>query len=118
MYQHYFLPFMKDLKTYLIVLLAFGALFIGGCAKNSVAPSSSSLYVPTQDDATANATLQELQEGRQLYIDNCGRCHGLHNPDEYTPSQWSSILSSMVPRTSLSSSQADLVKAYVTRGQL
>lgn len=109
---------MKEVKTYLIVLLAFGTLFIGGCAKSTVAPNSSSLYVPTKDDATANATLQELQQGRQLFIDNCGRCHNLYNPDSYTPSQWTSILNSMAPRTSLSAAQVELVKKYLTRGQL
>jgi mono/diheme cytochrome c family protein len=100
------------LQTILFVLIIMAA----GCTKNG-GGDTSSLYVPTSTDVTPNATLQELQQGRALYIDNCGACHGLYNPDSYSASQWGSILNSMGPKTSMSSSEVQLVKKYLTRGQ-
>jgi hypothetical protein len=104
------LYFMRKTKWFL-PLVAF-ALLSSCSTKNS-----SSLYVPSNSDVTANATLAELEQGRTLYINNCGSCHGLYSPDNYSPSQWNGILSSMTPKTSLTSAQVTLVKKYVTRGQ-
>jgi hypothetical protein len=95
-----------------IVLLGYAG---SGCSKNN--PDTSALYVPTSSDVTANATLQELTQGRELYINNCGSCHNLVSPDVYSTSQWKNIISSMAPRTSMSSAQVQLVTKYVCKGK-
>jgi mono/diheme cytochrome c family protein len=79
--------------------------------------STGDLYAPTSSDATTTATLAELQQGRTLYLNNCGRCHGLYSPDNYSATQWKSIMSSMGPKTSMNSSEITLVTKYVTRGK-
>jgi len=105
---------MKIKKFSLLVIFVARMIFATGCTKKG--SDTSSLYSPTSADATATATLQELQQGRSLYIDNCGSCHGLYNPDSYTPSQWRNIISNMSRNTGLSSSEVQLVTKYVTRG--
>jgi len=100
-------------KIFGAVLLCTSVLLVS-CSKTS---GSSGAYVPTATDVTANATLAQLQQGRSLFVANCQSCHNLPNPDDYTASGWTSILSVMSPRTSLSSSQVTLVYKYVTRGQ-
>lgn len=103
-------------KTNLKFLIGLGAVLVllnSGCSKSS---TSSSLYTPTSSDVTSTATLADLQQGRTLYMNNCGACHSLYSPDDYTPSQWKTIISSMGPRTSMSSSQILLVTKYVSRG--
>ena len=107
---------MKTLKSCIFSIVTF-VLFIviWGCTKNTI--DTSSLYVPTSSDVTLNATLSELQQGRDLYINNCGRCHNLYSPDNYTPAQWKTVLGSMTPRTSLSSTEIQLVTKYVSRGK-
>jgi hypothetical protein len=106
---------MKEKKARMLhVLLAAAILTLAGCSKKGT--DTSGLYVPTSSDATANATLQELQQGRALYVDNCGKCHGFYNPDGFSSSQWSSVLSSMAPKTSMTSGEIVLVTKYVTRG--
>lgn len=87
---------------------------IMGCSKNGA--DTSSLYTPTSANVTATATLQELQQGRVLFINNCGKCHGLVSPDSYTPTQWRSILPGMTPRTNMSASEVQLVTKYVCKG--
>ncbi|MCK9411818.1 MAG: hypothetical protein M0Q53_05925 [Prolixibacteraceae bacterium] len=32
---------------------------------------------PTTTDVSPSATLADLQAGRTLFINNCGRCHGI-----------------------------------------
>lgn len=95
----------------LVILLSFLGT---SCSKNDT--NISGLYVPASSDVTANATLDQLTQGRQLYIDNCSRCHSLYSPDRYTTSQWKSIIASMAPRTPMSAAEVDLVTKYVTRG--
>jgi mono/diheme cytochrome c family protein len=91
------------------------AVILAGCTKKG--GDTSNLYVPSAADVTATATLQELQQGRVLYIDNCGSCHGFYNPDSFNTSQWSSIMNSMGPKTGMTGSESQLVKKYVTRGK-
>jgi mono/diheme cytochrome c family protein len=107
---------MKRIKWYysLIISAAF-LLFLSGFSKSN--KSGSSLYTPTSSDVTSTASLSDLQTGRTLYINNCNACHGLYSPDDYTPSQWKSILSNMGPRTSMSSTDISLVTKYVSRGK-
>jgi hypothetical protein len=78
--------------------------------------STTALYTPVSTDATANATLQELQDGRTLYINNCGKCHNLFSPDDYSVNNWKTIMSGMAPKTSMNAAQVTLVTKYVTRG--
>jgi len=87
---------------------------IWGCSKTGA--DTSSIYTPTSANVTATATLQELQQGRVLFINNCGKCHALVSPDSYTPTQWKSILPNMTPRTNLSAPDVQLLTKYVTKG--
>jgi len=89
-------------------------LLCNACKKDN---TNDSPYVPSTTDVTVNATLAELQQGRTLFINNCGACHGLYSPDNYTPTNWKSILSTMIPKTNLSQSDAVLVTKYVCRGK-
>jgi mono/diheme cytochrome c family protein len=79
--------------------------------------TTTSLYTPVSSDATAKATLEQLQAGRTLYMNNCGSCHNLYSPDDFSVSRWNSIMASMAPKTSMNASQVALVSKYVTRGQ-
>jgi hypothetical protein len=101
-------------RNFLLVCSVAVLLAISGCTKNG--SDTSSLYTPTSANVTANATLQELQQGRVLYINNCGQCHGLVSPDSYTTSQWKSILPTMTTKTNLSVTDVQLLTKYVCKG--
>jgi mono/diheme cytochrome c family protein len=100
---------MKTIKLSVALLIMLAAF---SCKKSSTAV----LYTPTAADATSKATLDELQQGRTLYISNCGSCHDLYSPDDYSATQWTGIMSSMAPKTRMTSDQTTLVTKYVTRG--
>jgi mono/diheme cytochrome c family protein len=105
---------MNNKKNCLFLILFVAVLFLTGSCKKDL---GGSLYTPTSADVTASATLVDLQQGMALYSSNCGSCHGLYSPDNYTSTQWRSIMGSMAPRTGMSASQVLLVTKYVTRGK-
>ena len=77
-----------------IALLLFTILF-AGCF-------SAKLIVPSQNDIDRvqvkfpNYTLSELNHGKALFEQNCGKCHGLKNPSSRSEDEWKQI----VPRMS------------------
>jgi hypothetical protein len=103
------------MRKFIIFISILTSVFVLSCSK--IGSNNGSLYIPTSSDVTANATLSELQQGRQLYINNCGSCHGLSSPDDFSANSWKSIMSSMAPKTSLSPSEVTLVTKYVSRGK-
>ena len=96
------------------ILGLFLVLFSVSCKKMQA--DTSNLYIPTPSDVIVTATLDELNQGRSLYINNCARCHQLYSPDRYSASQRSSIVASMAYNTSLSTTEVNLVKKYVSKG--
>jgi hypothetical protein len=105
---------MKEINPKPVLFFAVVlALVLAGCTKDTAA----SLYVPSASDVTTKATLADLQQGRTLYINDCGRCHGLYQPESYSPSQWKSLLPGMTSKTSLTAAEIVLVTKYVTKGQ-
>jgi len=96
-----------------IVRLLFGIVFLISCTKSL---DTNQLYVPTESDTTATASLEELQQGRELYINNCSNCHALPSPDDYSVSGWYNVLQQMAPKTSLNTQELSMVKKYLCRG--
>ena len=104
-------------RQHFYFLFAVGGLLVmAACKKDSTTPSGA-CYVPVASDATATATLAELQSGRTIYVNSCGQCHGLYSPDDYSASSWKTVLSNMVPKAGLSQADAVLVAKYVSRGK-
>jgi cytochrome c5 len=105
------------MKKYLFGLLIFALVLVisSSCKKDTA--NYDYLYTPTAIDTTSTATLAQLQQGRKLYINNCGNCHSIPSPDSYSGADWYSILSQMVPRTGLNSGEASLISKYLNRGQ-
>jgi mono/diheme cytochrome c family protein len=97
-------------------VLVFVLLSFISCQKNNVVPDTTGIYVPTSKDVTATATLAQLQQGRAIFVNNCGNCHGLPSPDSYSAANWNIILGTMIPRAGLSAADAALVAKYVRRG--
>ena len=105
---------MKRFKIYL--LFAAGTLLLlNSCSKST--NSADAYYTPTASNVTANATLAELQQGRDLYLGKCGACHQIYSPDSFTAGNWQDIISMMAPKAGLSSANSTLVYKYVTRGK-
>lgn len=67
-----------------------------------ISACSPKLSNPTNDDLTiakskfGDVTLQELQEGKKLYQENCNLCHKLYKPQMFSEEKWRNIIPPMV----------------------
>lgn len=76
---------------------------------------TSQLYVPTEKnvDKVMPASLSELQQGHDLYMNNCGKCHKLPKPGSHSDVEWKKILEKMIPKAKLNSDQSYLIFRYI-----
>jgi hypothetical protein len=88
-------------------ILAVGA----GCA--------TTVIHPTQEDVRrARArwpavTLNDLEQGRKLYVRKCAGCHNLHRPDEYGPERWPELVAKMRTKSGISDPGYELIVRYL-----
>lgn len=59
------------------------------------------------------STATQIEAGHVLYTNNCGKCHGLKDPTNYTKESWAQILKGMIPKAKLNTDDGNLVTAYV-----
>ncbi len=88
--------------------LAFVVLLFVGCNKN-LTTTTDSVYVPTAADATATATLADLEAGRSIYINYCGKCHMMYA----TANVPASVIPNMASRSGLSATQTSQVTKFI-----
>jgi len=92
------------MKPILIALL-----FVAGVA------CTTQLYVPDEKNVNKveKATLAELQQGHDLFQNNCGKCHKIPKPGSRTNPQWKKVLEKMVPKAKLNNEQSYLIYRYL-----
>lgn len=52
-------------------------------------------------------------QAKSLYAAKCSRCHGLHQPSEFTANQWPGILQTMDKNAGLLNDQRALIEKYL-----
>ena len=89
------------------VLIAL--IFVGAVA------CTSQLYVPTEKNVNKVevASLSELQQGHDLYVNNCGKCHKLYSPGSRSNIEWKKALTEMAPKAKIDNDQMYLVYRYL-----
>jgi cytochrome c5 len=99
-----------------LLAVAIWMVSLMNCSKN-LTSNTDSLYVPTAADVTSSATLPDLQAGRSVFINSCGRCHAFYSPDNLSVANWKTIVPNMASRAGLSATETAQVTKYVTRGK-
>jgi mono/diheme cytochrome c family protein len=94
-------------KTILLLL----SLFTGMAAYNQ------KLYKPTLADARRTGiTTDTLMLGRKLYVNNCGSCHNLYMPDQYSKKEWETVVPRMQKKAKITDQQAQAILNYLKSG--
>jgi cytochrome c5 len=78
---------MKRIITLVAVLSIFA------CSPKIVAPTQADVERAVAKYPTA--TLAQLTQGHDLYVANCGMCHGLKNPKSESATAWPGIVEDM-----------------------
>lgn len=55
----------------------------------------------------------ELAEGKNLYENNCAKCHKLYNPKDFTLVEWTPILISMQKKANISDAEREKIFNYI-----
>jgi len=71
------------------------------------------MYTPTASSVTGSVTLENLTEGRNLYVSKCGECHRLHKASQYSSSEWKHNVDKMQKKAHITDSQKELVYQYL-----
>jgi hypothetical protein len=92
------------MRKYLIYL--FLVLLFSGCMDSTkVAPKIASLGLQE------NSSL--LEEGREVYLNSCTKCHNAVRITRYSRQQWQVVLPEMIKETKLTILQEKAVTAYI-----
>lgn len=76
-------------------------------------PHASAADVAIAQKQRAGVTLQDLEQGRSLYLSRCGACHQLVDPKSLAPSKWPHEVQEMQQRAKLSAEHVDLISLYL-----
>jgi hypothetical protein len=75
---------------------------------------STALFIPTSVEAQKSGiSLDTLLMGREMYIKNCGSCHSLFLPEQYTKSEWRIHIDSMQLRSDINDKQKEVILKYL-----
>ena len=105
------------MKLKMITLAALGIL-IYSCASKTPAPIVEAKKETNTKELvldTKNAFMsKELLEGKNLFENNCAKCHKLYNPKDYSAQDWKSILAEMQKKARLDDAQIGMISNYIS----
>lgn len=65
------------------------------------------------EQALAQYTPADMEEGKRLWQQRCADCHKLYTPESRTVKKWDQILPRMSKRSKLTEIEAGKVRAYI-----
>ncbi len=95
------------------------SLSLDGRSPSANAASSPFLPIPDEEAAKnpsnrEHASLDDLKAGRDLILQRCIRCHGLHSPDEFSREGWEKIMNRMQIKAGLDETMRNSVLGYLS----
>lgn len=107
---------------YKLLSLAALAVIIYSCASKSSVPTTE---VKKEEPAATTVTgaptatgpivmTPELAEGKDLFDNNCAKCHRLYKPDEFSAEEWKPIVTRMAKKSHLDATQELKIYNYLT----
>jgi len=99
--EYYSLIGLINMKKVAILILAL--VFLQSCGTQ--------LYVPTSN--ISRISIENLKQGRSLYVNNCASCHQLYLPNKYNNKDWSFWLDDMQPKAKITDNQKKLIYDYL-----
>ena len=101
--------------NYKVIALAIFMLLIYSCAAKKSVPTTieTKKSEPIVSTKTITKVSPEIVEGKELYENNCAKCHNLHETSEFSAEEWKPIVARMQKKAHLEDFQAQLIYNYV-----
>ena len=96
-----------------ILTLAAITLLAVSCSTKKTAPAATSAPAVTAVASAPAALTPELAEGKNLYDNNCAKCHKLYEPKKFTQEEWAPILVKMQKKAHLDDTQMASITNYI-----
>ncbi|MFN5621006.1 MAG: hypothetical protein ACK478_06880 [Flavobacteriales bacterium] len=96
-----------------ISIIAACMLLLAACAAKKTTVAMTDNDAARAAAKYPGATLATLNQGKTLYEDNCGKCHGLKSPSAYNEEQWGKHVKRMAPKARIDKPTEDLILQYV-----
>lgn len=102
----------------LLSLLALTAA-LTGCGPKSAAPPAelSPERITAAQQRWPDTDAAKLAQGRQLFVDRCGKCHDHPDVQSQSAEKWPEIMKIMGPKAKLEADAADNVLRFVLSAQ-
>jgi cytochrome c5 len=73
--------------------------------------------VSPQENKTIDSD-EKIVEGKKLFYDNCGKCHDLYQPSQFSKAQWGKIVPEMAKKAELKAEQGNQILLFVQYGAM
>lgn len=88
-----------------LVMVALIGTVLFSCAPKVVTPAP---------PPVANVMSPALAEGKNLYENNCAKCHKLYDRKDFSAEEWTPIVMRMQKKAQISDANRDLIYNYLT----
>jgi len=100
---------------YKVIALAAIATFIYSCASKSSVPTTEVKKEEIKKEVVRVAELPaDLAEGKNLYENNCAKCHKLYDAKDFSAEEWKPIVTRMQRKAHLDDAQGQKIYNYIT----
>jgi mono/diheme cytochrome c family protein len=93
-------------------LSVVGAVLLAACAASPY-PHATAADVAKAQEQRHEVTLEQMEQGRSVYLSHCGQCHQLPDPKSHAPGKWPQEVAEMKQRAKLSDEQGEQIVAYL-----
>lgn len=105
------------MKLKIITLAALGILLYSCASKTPTPVAEAKKETNTKDlllDSKIVVMTKELSEGKNLFENNCAKCHKLYDPKDFSAQDWKPILVQMQKQARLDDTQISMISNYIT----
>ncbi|QOG02015.1 cytochrome c [Flavobacterium sp. MDT1-60] len=95
------------MKVKILTLAAVTLLVVSCGTKKTVAATA------TTETVKAVELTPELAAGKNMYENNCTKCHKLYEPKKFTQEEWAPILVKMQKKAHLDDTQMASITSYI-----
>ena len=96
-------------------ILGFSVIvLVSACAPKVVVEQE---VTPAKDQTLTKPEVKYL-EGKTLFDNNCGKCHDLPHPSQYSKAEWAKIVPPMAKEAKLDATQENQILLYVQYGAM
>lgn len=88
------------------------------CTQKSLPVITSRTIEPIKKEKNKSFIVPDLVVGKSIFMNSCGKCHDLPQPEQFTTQRWDGILSYMIPRARLNQDEGIHITAFLKANAL